>query len=147
MRPEFDVLLDSCRPGRLAKWVRDKNTLRSAFQRLGILRATGFCQTGPYRDRRGFAKVFEAMSGLTYITGDPDDVPMGSGYPIGDAIGGLFAATSVLAALLGIARGTTTEGEEIDLSLTEATFRVLDSQTIGYDQTGAVARRNGNQSY
>jgi crotonobetainyl-CoA:carnitine CoA-transferase CaiB-like acyl-CoA transferase len=103
-----------------------------------ILRATGFGQTGPYRDRRGFAKVFEAMAGLTYLTGDPDDVPMGVGYPIGDAIGGLFAATSVLSALLGMARGTIAEGEEIDLSLTESTFRVLDSQTITYDQNGEI---------
>lgn len=147
MLPKFDVLLENFRPGTLDKWGLSSEALWAACPRLVILRATGFGQTGPYRDRRGFAKVFEAMAGLTYITGDPDDVPMGSGYPIGDAIGGLFAATSVLAALLGIARGTTVAGEEIDLSLTEATFRVLDSQTISYDQTGEVPQRNGNQSY
>ncbi|MBT6274473.1 MAG: CoA transferase [Chromatiales bacterium] len=147
MLPKFDVLLENFRPGTLDKWGLDKDTLWAACPRLVILRATGFGQTGPYRNRRGFAKVFEAMSGLTYITGDPEDVPMGAGYPIGDAIGGLFACTSVLAALLGMARGTIREGEEIDLSLTEATFRVLDSQTIGYDQIGEIAKRNGNQSY
>jgi crotonobetainyl-CoA:carnitine CoA-transferase CaiB-like acyl-CoA transferase len=147
MLPKFDVLLENFRPGTLDKWGLDKEALWEACPRLVILRATGFGQTGPYRDRRGFAKVFEAMAGLTYMTGDPDGVPMGVGYPIGDAIGGLFATTSVLAALLGMARGTIAQGEEIDLSLTEATFRVLDSQTISYDQTGEVASRNGNQSY
>ena len=147
MLPSFDVLLENFRPDTLDEWGLDKETLWKACPRLVILRATGFGQTGPYRDRRGFAKVFEAMAGLTYITGDPNDVPMGVGYPISDAIGGLFAATSVLAALLGMARGTINEGEEIDLSLTEALFRVLDSQTIGYDQIGEVAQRNGNQSY
>ncbi|MEM7542880.1 MAG: CoA transferase [Pseudomonadota bacterium] len=147
MLPKFDVLLENFRPGTLSKWGLDKETLWAASPDLVILRATGFGQTGPYKDRRGFAKVFEAMGGLTYITGDPNDVPMGSGYPIGDAIGGLFACTSVLTALLGIARGTVKGGEEIDLSLTEATYRVLDSQTIGYDQIGEVAERNGNQSY
>ena len=52
-----------------------------------------------------------------------------------------------LAALLGIARGTMQTGEEIDLSLTEASFRLLDSQTIAYDQVGEIAERSGNQSY
>lgn len=144
---QFDVLLENFRPGTLDKWGLDKEALWRANRKLVILRATGFGQTGPYRNKRGFAKVFEAMSGLTYITGDPEGTPMGSGYPIGDAIGGLFAATSVLAALLGIARGTIENGEEIDLSLTEATFRILDSQTIGYDQIGEIAKRNGNKSY
>ncbi len=145
--PHFDVLLENFRPGTLDKWGLDKQTLWGACPRLVILRATGFGQTGPYRDRRGFAKVFEAMSGLTYITGEADGVPMGTGYPMGDVVGALFASTSILAALLGMARGTIGEGEEIDLSLIEANFRVLDSQTIGYDQLGEIATRNGNQSY
>ena len=34
-----------------------------------------------------------------------------------------------------------------DLSLTEASFRLLDSQTIAYDQVGEIAERSGNQSY
>ena len=147
MLPNFDAILENFRPGTLDRWGLTKERMWEANPKLVIMRATAFGQTGPYKDRRGFARVFEAMSGLTYMTGDPDSTPMQSGYPIGDAIGGMFAVTSVLAALLGIARGTVKGGEEIDLSLTEASFRLLDSQTIAYDQTGEIAERSGNKSY
>ncbi len=147
MLPKFDVLLENFRTGTLARWGLDKETLWKANPNLIILRATAFGQTGPYATKPGFARIFEAMSGLAYITGESDRSPMHNGYPIGDSIGGLTACNAVLMALLGRARGTITGGEEIDLSLTEATFRLLDSQTIQYDQLGEVPQRSGNASH
>ena len=147
MLPKFDVLLENFRTGTLARWGLDKETLWQANPNLIILRATAFGQTGPYAAKPGFARIFEAMSGLAYITGEPDRSPMHNGYPIGDSIGGLTACNAVLMALLGRARGTITGGEEIDLSLTEATFRLLDSQTIQYDQLGEIPQRTGNASH
>lgn len=147
MLPKFDVLIENFRTGTLAKWGLTEEKLRAANPELVVLHATAFGETGPYADKPGFARMFEAMSGLTYMTGEPDGMPMHNGYPIGDAIGGLFAAVSVLTALLGIARGETKGGEHIDLSLTEATFRLLDSQTIQYDQLGTSPERMGNGSH
>ena len=147
MLPKFDVLLENFRPGTLERWGLSKERLWAVNPNLVILRATAFGQTGPYKNKPGFARIFEAMSGLTYMTGDPDRTPMHNGYPIGDAVGGLFAATSVLASLLGIAKGTVKGGEEIDLSLTEATFRLLDFQTIQYDQLDEEPERQGNASH
>ena len=147
MLPKFDVLLENFRTGTLAKWGLDKETLWKANPNLIILRATAFGQTGPYATKPGFARIFEAMSGLAYITGDPDRSPMHNGYPIGDAIGGLTACNAVLMSLLGRERGTIKGGEEIDLSLTEATFRLLDSMTIQYDQLGEEPQRTGNASH
>ncbi|MBT3330232.1 MAG: CoA transferase [Rhodospirillaceae bacterium] len=147
MLPQFDVLLENFRTGTLAKWGLDKETLWKANPNLIILRATAFGQTGPYATKPGFARIFEAMSGLAYITGEPDGSPMHNGYPIGDAIGGLTACNAVLMALLGRERGNTKGGEEIDLSLTEATFRLLDSMTIQYDQLGEEPQRTGNASH
>jgi crotonobetainyl-CoA:carnitine CoA-transferase CaiB-like acyl-CoA transferase len=84
------------------------------------------------------------MGGLTYITGEADGEPTHPGYPIGDSIGGLFGAVGVLAALWKRARDPDAPGEEIDLSLTEATFRLLDVLPIEHDQLGAVRGRIGN---
>ncbi|MBT7978500.1 MAG: CoA transferase [Rhodospirillaceae bacterium] len=147
MLPKFDVLLENFRTGTLARWGLDKETLWKANPNLIILRATAFGQTGPYATKPGFARIFEAMSGLAYITGEADRSPMHNGYPIGDSIGGLTACNAVLMSLLGQARGTIKGGEEIDLSLTEATFRLLDSQTIQYDQLAEVPQRTGNASH
>jgi crotonobetainyl-CoA:carnitine CoA-transferase CaiB-like acyl-CoA transferase len=141
---DFDVLVENFRPGTLERWGLSREVLWELQPRLVILRATGFGQTGPYRDRPGFARVFEAMGGLTYLTGEADGEPMHSGYPLGDAIGGLFGAIGVLAALFRRVADPQAPGEEIDLSLTEATFRLLDFLPIEYDQLGSVRGRSGN---
>lgn len=142
--PKFDVLIENFRPGTLDRWGLSKEVLWSIQPRLVILRATGFGQDGPYRDRPGFARIFEAMGGLTYITGEPDGQPMHPGYPIGDSIGGLFGAVGVLAALWKRARDPNAPGEEIDLAMTEATFRLLDILPIEFDQLDVVRGRIGN---
>ena len=142
--PRFDVLIENFRPGTLDRWGLSKEALWAIQPRLVILRATGFGQTGPYRNRPGFARIFAAMSGLTAITGEPDGEPMHAGYPVGDAVGGLFGALGVLAACWKRARDPQAPGEEIDLSLTEATLRILEFLAIEYDQLGAVRGRTGN---
>lgn len=144
--PDFDVLVENFRPGTLDRWGLSKEVLWQIQPRLVILRTTGFGQTGPYRDRPAFARVFEAMAGLTYITGEPDGEPMHAGYPLGDAIGGLFGAVGVLAALWKRAADREAPGEEIDLSLTESILRVLEFLPIEYDQLGVVRERSGNRN-
>jgi len=144
MLPHFDVLIENFRPGTLDRWGLSKEVLWQVQPRLVILRATAFGQDGPYRDRPGFARIFEAMGGLTYITGEADGQPMHPGYPIGDAIGGLFGAVGALAALWKRAKNPDAPGEEIDLALTEAVFRLLDVLPIEFDQLGEVRGRIGN---
>ena len=142
----YDVLVENFRPGTLDRWGLTREVLWELQPRLVILRATGFGQTGPYRDRPGFARLFEAMGGLTYITGEPDGEPMHSGYPVGDAVGGLFGAIGVLAALCRRIKEPDAPGEEIDLSMTEAMLRMLDFLPIEHDQLGTVRERSGNAS-
>lgn len=144
MLPQFDVLIENFRPGTLDRWGLSKEVLWQIQPRLVILRATAFGQDGPYRDKPGFARIFEAMGGLTYITGEAGGQPMHPGYPIGDAIGGLFGAVGALAALWKRAKNPDAPGEEIDLALTEAVFRLLDVLPIEFDQLGDVRGRIGN---
>ena len=144
--PRFDVLVENYRPGTLDRWGLAAATLWSLAPKLIILRATGFGQTGPYRNYAGFARLFEAYSGLVYITGAKDGPPMHAGYPIGDPIGGIFGAFGVLAALVHRLKNPDAPGQEIDLSLTEATLRLLEVLPIEYDQLGLVHERIGNDN-
>lgn len=140
-----DVLIENFRPGTLDKWGLDKETLWSINPKLVILRVSAFGQTGPRSSQGGFARIFEAMGGLTHITGQADGPPIHPGYPLADAVGGLFGAFSILAALRGVDKNRI-QGEEIDLSLTEATLRVLENIAIEYDQLGSVRNRMGNHN-
>jgi crotonobetainyl-CoA:carnitine CoA-transferase CaiB-like acyl-CoA transferase len=141
-----DVLVENFRPGTLDGWGITRKWLQDINPRLTILRITGFGQTGPYRDRPGFARVFEAMSGFTHMCGEEGGTPLHLGYPISDAIGGLFGAIGILAALYRLKEDPAACGEDIDCSLTEAMLRALDFLAIEYDQLGAVRTASGNRS-
>lgn len=143
---EADVLVENFRPGTLDGWGITAQWLHERNPRLTILRVTGFGQTGPYRDRPGFARVFEAMSGLTQICGEAGRMPVHLGYPIADAVGGLFGALGVLAALLRLRDDPSARGQVIDCSITEAMLRTLEFLPIEYDQLGAIRTRSGNRS-
>jgi crotonobetainyl-CoA:carnitine CoA-transferase CaiB-like acyl-CoA transferase len=143
---EADVLVENFRPGTLDGWGIGKDWLHGLNPRLTILRMTGFGQDGPYRDRPGFARVFEAMSGFTHICGEEGRTPVHLGYPIADAVGGLFGAIGVLSAVIWQLQDRTRAGQEIDCSITEAMLRTLEFLPIEYDQLGAVRTRSGNRS-
>lgn len=144
--PRFDVLVENFRAGTMDRWDLDAATLLAVQPQLTILRVTGFGQTGPYRDRPGFARVFDAMSGFTYLNGDPDRPPLNLGYPLSDAVAGLFGAVGILAAAFHRSKNPGSPGQEVDVAATEAMFRTLDFLAIEYDQLGVVRERTGSQS-
>lgn len=142
----YDVLVENFRTGTLDDWGITRDWLQATNPRLVILRVTGFGQTGPYRNNPGFARVFEAMSGLTRMCGEEGGTPLHLGYPISDAIGGLFGAIGILAELYRLKDDKTARGQEIDCAVTEAMMRTLDFLAIEYDQLGSVRTQTGNRS-
>jgi len=144
--PGFDVLIENFRAGTLDRWGLDIATLHQANPRLIVVRLTGFGQTGPYRARPGFARIFEAMSGFTNLTGEAGGAPMHSNFPVGDAVAGLFCAFSVAAEIARLRGDPQALGVEVDISATEAMFRLLDSLPVEYERLGLVRRPAGNRT-
>ena len=143
---QADVLVENFRPGTLDDWDISRDWLQALNPRLTILRLTGFGQDGPYAKHPGFARIFESMSGFTQICGEEDGRPLHLGYPISDAVAGLFGALGILAALHDLAKNPGKRGQEIDCSATEAMLRTLEFLAIEYDQLGTVRTRSGNRS-
>ena len=141
-----DVVIENFRPGTLDGWGLTGDWMRSLNPQLTIMRITGFGQNGPYRDRPGFARAFEALSGFTHLCGEADGPPLHLGFPISDAVGGLFAAVGVLAALYELDRSQEKQGQEIDCSMAEAMLRVLDFVVVQQDQLNQSPKRSGNVS-
>jgi len=86
------------------------------------------------------------MTGFTNICGEADGPPLHLGFPIADAVAGLFGAVGVLAALYQRHTDGTLKGEEIDCSLMESMFRIMEFLPIEYDQLGIVRQRSGSFS-
>ena len=146
MLPHFDVLVENFRTGTLDKWGLDLATLHRANPRLVVVRLTGFGQTGPYKARPGFARVFEAMSGFTNLTGEAGGQPMHSNFPVGDVVAGLFCAFSIAAEVARLRRDPEEMGCEVDLAATEALFRLLDPLAVEHEQLGKVRSPAGNRA-
>lgn len=93
----------------------DLDHIRHAHPQLIISSCKGFL-SGPYQDRTALDEVVQMMTGLAYMTG-PSGRPLRAGASVNDIMGGLFAAFSVLAALLK--RQETGEGSAIRVGLFE----------------------------
>jgi crotonobetainyl-CoA:carnitine CoA-transferase CaiB-like acyl-CoA transferase len=146
MLPQFDVLVENFRAGTMDRWGLDIATLHRANPRLIVIRLTGFGQTGPYRSRPGYARIFEAMSGFTNLTGEAGGPPLHSNFPIGDAVAGLFCAFSIAAEVARLRGNPDAMGVEVDLAATEALFRLLDCLPVEHEMLGQVRRPEGNRA-
>ena len=146
MLPSFDVLVENFRTGTMDRWGLDIETLHRVNPRLIVVRLTGFGQTGPYRGRPGFARIFEAMSGFTSLTGEAGGSPLHSNFPVGDAVAGLFCAFSIAAEVARLRGDPDAKGVEVDLAATEALFRLLDPLPVEHEHLGQVRTPEGNRA-
>lgn len=137
-----DVVLENFKPGGLAKFELDYETLSKANPALIYCSITGFGQDGPRRDEPGYDFVIQAMSGFMALTGEPDGDPMKMGVSISDLSTGLWAANAVQAALL--MRYRTGKGQWIDMSLLDCSVGLLANQALSYLTTGQNPPRMGN---
>ncbi|MGC2856625.1 CaiB/BaiF CoA transferase family protein [Novispirillum sp. DQ9] len=137
-----DVVIENFRPGTLEKWGLGWDDLRAVNPRLVMLRVSGYGQTGPYRDRPGFARIAHAVGGLSYLAGMPGETPVTPGSTsLGDYMSGLYGAIGILLALRH--RDATGQGQFIDIGLYESVFRVLDELAPRYAFEGTVREREG----
>ena len=140
---QSDVVCENFRPGTLEKWGLGWETLHALNPRLVMLRVTGYGQTGPYKDRPGFARVAHAVGGFAYLSGMPKGTPVTPGSTtLGDYLTGLYACMGVLMALRH--RDRTGEGQYVDAALYESVFRCTDELAPAYAMHGRVRERTGS---
>jgi crotonobetainyl-CoA:carnitine CoA-transferase CaiB-like acyl-CoA transferase len=139
---ESDILCENFRPGTLEKWGLGWEVLREVNPGLIMLRVTGYGQTGPYKNRPGFARIAHAVGGLAYLSGMPKGAPVTPGSTtLGDYMTGLYGCIGVLLALRY--RDQTGKGQYIDAALYESVFRCTDELAPAFSMFGAVRERHG----
>ena len=139
---QADVVIENFRPGTFEGWGLGSDVLRQLNPGLVFTRVSGYGQTGPYRQKPGFAAVAEAFGGLRHLVGFPDRPPCRVGISLGDSLAGLFAALGTLMALYhrDVNGG---HGQVVDTALYESVFAVLEGMLTEYDRTGFVRARTG----
>lgn len=110
-----DVVVENFKPGTMAKYGLDHDTLSATNPRLITASLKGFLP-GPYEHRTALDEVVQMMGGLAYMTGRPGD-PLRAGSSVNDIMGGLFGAIGILAAL--VQRGISGRGQAVTSALFE----------------------------
>lgn len=138
-----DVVVENLRAGTMDAWGIGYLQLREKNPGIVYAACSGFGQWGPFsKGRASYDATAQAVSGMSAITGFPDQPPLKAGLWVGDYTGSLFAATAILAALF--ARRATGEGQLIDLSQAEAVIRTLDWTWPYAKVAGRDRQRAGN---
>ncbi|MFT5530506.1 MAG: crotonobetainyl-CoA:carnitine CoA-transferase CaiB-like acyl-CoA transferase [Candidatus Poriferisodalaceae bacterium] len=135
---DADVLVENFRPGKLEALGFDPDELIAANPKLVVTRVTGFGQTGPYRDRAGFATLAEAMSGFAAINGEPDGGPLLPPIAMTDELTGLAAAFATMVAVHGGG------GQVADLNLLESMMQIMGPLMSAWKVSGYLQPRLGS---
>lgn len=111
-----DVVVQNLAPGAAARLGLSIEALRPQYPRIIVCDISGYGDDGPYRDRKAYDLMIQAEAGLISVTGTADS-PARCGFSAADVSAGMYAYSSVLAALL--LRERTGEGSRIDISMFE----------------------------
>lgn len=134
-----DVLVESEQPGRMAELGLGFDDLKDAHPELVYCSVTPFGQTGPYSAYKGNSIAAMALSGLMYITGDPDKEPLCTAGEPAEYFAALHAWVGTLAAIEH--RAQTGKGQHVDVSMLESLGCADEYNTTAYSYTGFVRKR------
>jgi crotonobetainyl-CoA:carnitine CoA-transferase CaiB-like acyl-CoA transferase len=138
-----DVLLESFRPGLMASWGLDGDTLRAANPRLVSCSVTAFGTGEQAAGLPGYDFLLQAMGGLMSVTGEEDGRPLKVGAALIDLVCGLLAVTGIQAALAE--RERTGRGRHVEVSLMDSALVSLLNQGSAWVAGDVVPSRRGNR--
>ena len=139
---QSQIVVENFKPGTMASFGLGYDDLSALSPALVYASLTGYGQTGPYHERPGYDFVIQGQSGLMSITGDVEGAPHKVGMAIADVIAGLFAASSLLAALRHAEH--TGQGQYIDIALLDTSIAALVNVASGALVSGQPPARYGN---
>ena len=112
-----DVLVQNLAPGAAARMGLDHASLAPVNPRIVVCDISGYGDGGPYTAKKAYDLLIQSEAGFVSVTGTPE-TPSKAGLSIADIAAGMYAYSSVLAALLE--RGRTGRGKRLEISMLEA---------------------------
>ena len=112
-----DVFLQNLAPGAVERLGLGAEPLRKKHPRLIWCGISGYGPAGPYAEKKAYDLLVQCEAGLLSVTGGAES-PAKAGIPVADIAAGMYAFSSVLAAL--IRRGRTGEGATLEITMFEA---------------------------
>ncbi|AZM44635.1 CoA transferase [Streptomyces sp. WAC 06738] len=117
-----DVFVQNLAPGAAGRAGLGRAELHAAHPRMIVCDISGYGAPGPYEGAKAYDLMVQSESGLLSVTGTAAEMAK-VGISVSDIAAGMYAYSSVLAAL--IERGRTGEGAHVEVSMLEATVEWL----------------------
>src|SRR5690625_1041920 len=136
-----DVVIENFKPGGLAKFGLDYESVSATNERVVYASISGF-GSAEGAHLPGYDLVVQAMSGLMSLTGDPDGPAYRSGVSVFDIMSGLQAVVGIMAALRH--RDATGEGQHVEVNLLSTALAGMANHSSTYVAGGQVPYRMGN---
>ncbi|WGH78630.1 CaiB/BaiF CoA transferase family protein [Jannaschia ovalis] len=137
-----DIVIENFKPGGLAKYGLDYDSLRAVNPRLVYGSISGFGQTGPNRHKPGYDLMAQGFGGIMSLTGEPEGQPMKVGVGIADVMCGMYACVGLLAALRYAE--ATGEGQQVEVALVDSQIAWTINEAVNTRLTGKAPIRRGN---
>jgi benzylsuccinate CoA-transferase BbsF subunit len=138
-----DIVAESFRPGIMAKWGLDYESLRKINPQIIMLSSSLYGADGPWAMHPGYGAQGAALAGIHSLTGWPDRPPAIPKGAYSDSVSPRYALSALMAAL--IHRERTGQGQHVELSQIEATLQLVAPELLAFQVTGEVAGRTGNR--
>lgn len=138
-----DVLVETFPPGYLDSLEIGYADLKELNPKLIQTSITPFGQTGPYRDFEGPDIVAQAMGGLMFLAGFPEDPPYKLACSQAYHSASVQAAVGTMIALY--ARDDTERGQFVDVSLQESVLMSMETAMQHYDMRKEIRQRIGRE--
>lgn len=136
-----DVVAQNFRPGVMERLGLGYDDLRKLRGGLVYCSISAFGPDGPWRDRPANDIIMQSVSGLMGITGEVGGGPVRIGAPISDYASGLFALSSVLAALF--ARDQHPDGQHVQVAMLDASLAMMANYIPSVGTLGKTIPRVG----
>ena len=137
-----DIVIENFRPGGLAKYGLDYDTVAASNPRVLYASISGFGSGEQGRALPGYDLIVQAISGLMSLTGPADGEPYRAGISVFDVMAGLHATIGLLAALHR--RHETGRGQHVEVNLLSSALSGMVNHTSAYVAAGVVPYRMGN---
>lgn len=139
MAEKADVVIEGFRPGVVKRLGVDYETVHPRNPRIVYCSLSGYGQSGPYAALVGHDINYISIGGALGMIGTPGSPPAIPMNIIADfAAGGLYAAFSILAAI--IARETTGRGQYVDIAMSDGVTSLLAFPASQYFAAGLVPK-------
>jgi crotonobetainyl-CoA:carnitine CoA-transferase CaiB-like acyl-CoA transferase len=141
---QSDIVVTNMRRAAKEKLKIDYDSTRQHNPQIIYISVSTFGQSGPYSHRPGIDPVAQAMTGLMFVTGEPDGRPIKAGPAVADATVSAYVAYGAMVALW--ARHQQGHGQHLEVSLLDSLWH-LQAPLLGrYFLTGDIPPRVGNGS-